>query len=536
MTISGRIAFILAVLSLSQCANPVAPTGGPRDTTPPKVITEKSTPNEKTQFIPERIRLTFDEYIEVQNPTRNVIISPPLDPTPEYDVGPDYLEIDFSSVDSLQSNTTYTLNFDNAVADFNEGNLVENLLFVFSTGPYLDSLQLDAEVVNQEGAKQEGITVMLYDEMDNDSVVVNSLPKYFSKTNKQGRAQLRYLKGGLYKVFALKDENLTLKYDIPNASIGFLKEPVSVMPDTSATLRLELFTPKELPKLSRPPFARGNAVVGVFNPPDTFVYCSVLPSEAEMTRTWVEDSLKIWISPDLDYDSLVWVTDNGEQIRRDTIAVAQMIDTVGIEGREKSVQFKNNSATIRWNQPIQAPGDSVLFAEDTLGRRYYLKSEHHKYLASRFAIRDSLPFPTGVLTILPNQLFSVYGYSNRDTLSWNYEVLPKEELSELILQLRFPDSTAQYVAQLRKGNEVISKRTLVGQNEYIWELTYLNPGSYSVRIYEDSNKNGRRDGGDYWKGRQAERAREFSLQPLKPNWTLEEEIDWENETGSKRSN
>ena len=521
---------------LSQCANPVAPTGGPRDTTPPKVVIEKSTPNEKTQFIPERIRLTFDEYIEVQNPTRNVIISPPIDPKPEYDVGPDYLEIDFSSVDSLQSNTTYSLNFDNAVTDFNEGNPVENLLFVFATGPYLDSLELDVEVVNQEGAKQEGITVMLYDKLGNDSVVVNSLPKYFSKTDKQGRAKLQYLKDGIYKVFALNDENLTLKYDIPNASIGFLKEPIAVMPDTSTSLRLEVFTPKEPPKLNRPPFVKGNAVVGVFNPPDTFVYCSVLPSEAEMTRSWVEDSLKIWLPPGLEYDSLVWVTDNGEQIRRDTIAVAENIDTVGIEGREKRIQFKNNSATFRWNQPLTAPGDSVLFAEDTLGQRYYLKVEQSQFLESKFKIPDSLPFPTGVLTVLPNQLFSVYGYSNRDTLSWDYEVLQKEELSELILQLRFPDSTAQYVAQLRKSNEVISKRLLMGQNEYLWELPYLNPGSYTVSIYEDENKNERRDGGDYWKGRQAERAKEFSLQPLKPNWTLEEEIEWENETGSKESN
>jgi len=497
----------------------------------------KSTPNEQTLFQPEKIKLYFDEYIEVKNPSRNVIISPPMDPKPAYEVGSDYLEIDFTEADSFLAETTYSLNFDNAISDFNEGNAVENLIFVFSTGSYLDSLSLQVKIVTEEEKPAEGITVMLYSDTASDSVVINSLPTYFSKTNAEGLAKLQYLKPGTYKVFALQDDNLTLKYDIPGAPVAFLKDPVTLEADSTASLDLSLFVPSPVPKMTRKPFLKNNAYVGVFNPSDTFVHCKLVPDAVEIGRQWKKDSLYIWVKPGEEPDSLIWVTDNEEQIRRDTLPPLIEIDTFPIQSRSKSLTFIDQQASVLWNQPITSISDSAFFIQDSLGQRFNFSVKEHKPFMTviQFEV-DSIPIASRKLLVLPQQIQSSYGYVLSDTLSWSFSVKEVENLSELILNLRFPDSTVQYIGHLMKNNSVVKERRFTGQNEYLWEIPFLEPSSYQLKVYLDRNKNGRQDGGDYWKSRQAEPAKTFSLEPLRENWTIEEEIDWDYEAGSKELN
>jgi len=534
---NNKLLVWLGMVLLVQCANPVAPTGGPRDTTPPKLLVSKSTANEQTQFRPDKIKLYFDEYIEVQNPSRNVIISPPLDPKPSYQVGSDHIEVDFSEADTLLSETTYSLNFDNAISDFNEGNPVENMLFVFSTGEFLDSLNLEVEVINQEGKPQEGITVMLYSETSEDSVVVKNLPTYFTKSNAQGIAKLQYLKGGVYKIFALQDDNLTLKYDIPGAPIAFLKDPVLVEADSTDVLKLQLFVPNPPTQMTRKPILRKNAYTGVFNQIDTSVFCEILPRSAELARRWRKDSLFIWLQPNIQEDSLIWTMDNGEDIRRDTLPTLTEIDTVPIRGSDKSIKFVNRTATVLWNQPMQSVGDSTFFIQDSSGQKVFFAVSSHTPLKTYLRLeKDSLPIPSRTILALPGRLESVYKYTNTDTLRWTFSVVKQEDLSELVLNLNFPDTTEHYVGQLMKSNTVVRERLFTGQNAYIWEIPFLEPSSYQLKIYLDRNKNGRLDGGDYWKGLQAEIWKEYPLEALRANWTIEEEIEWENETGSEESN
>ncbi len=534
---NNKLLVWLGMVLLVQCANPVAPTGGPRDTTPPKLLVSKSTANEQTQFRPDKIKLYFDEYIEVQNPGRNVIISPPLDPKPSYQVGSDHIEVDFSEADTLLSETTYSLNFDNAISDFNEGNPVENMLFVFSTGEFLDSLNLEVEVINQEGKPQEGITVMLYSETSEDSVVVKNLPTYFTKSNAQGIAKLQYLKGGVYKIFALQDDNLTLKYDIPGAPIAFLKDPVLVEADSTDVLKLQLFVPNPPTQMTRKPILRKNAYTGVFNQIDTSVFCEILPRSAELARRWRKDSLFIWLQPNIQEDSLIWTMDNGEDIRRDTLPTLTEIDTVPIRGSGKSIKFVNRTATVLWNQPMQSVGDSTFFIQDSSGQKVFFAVSSHTPLKTYLRLeKDSLPIPSRTILALPGRLESVYKYTNTDTLRWTFSVVKQEDLSELVLNLNFPDTTEHYVGQLMKSNTVVRERLFTGQNAYIWEIPFLEPSSYQLKIYLDRNKNGRLDGGDYWKGLQAEIWKEYPLEALRANWTIEEEIEWENETGSEESN
>ena len=140
MKTSARIITILAIaLLLVGCANVVMPSGGPKDTKSP-VVLEASPANNSTDFKGKTIHLTFDEFIVLNNPSNNVMISPPMSKKPTYRTSGKTLIIKFE--EQLQPNTTYSINFGDAIKDLHEGNIFKGYTFNFSTGGSIDSLSL----------------------------------------------------------------------------------------------------------------------------------------------------------------------------------------------------------------------------------------------------------------------------------------------------------------------------------------------------------------------------------------------------------
>src|SRR5436190_7190242 len=124
--------FFFSVLSLFiiSCANQVAPQGGAKDVKPPKVL--KAIPeNFSTGFDSKKIQITFDEYVQLKDLNSQLIVSPPLSRQPVTKIRQKTLTIELS--DTLHPNTTYTMNFGNAILDNNEGNPLEDFQYVFST-------------------------------------------------------------------------------------------------------------------------------------------------------------------------------------------------------------------------------------------------------------------------------------------------------------------------------------------------------------------------------------------------------------------
>src|SRR5581483_1054533 len=141
------------------CAAMQKPQGGPRDRTPPKLL--KATPENMTRnFRAKQIKLDFDEYFTLKSPFQEISISPAQEKPPTYKVSKKSILVDFK--DSLQKNTTYVINFGKAIADVNEGNILNNFTYVFSTGPHIDSLSISGDVKNSlTGEKEKDVTVML---------------------------------------------------------------------------------------------------------------------------------------------------------------------------------------------------------------------------------------------------------------------------------------------------------------------------------------------------------------------------------------
>ena len=209
-----------ALLFLQDCAKIGSPMGGPKDEIPPRVV--KSTPNNySTGFNDKRIEIEFNEFIQLKNINQELIISPPPEEKPAVRLRNKSVIIDLNG--NLLDSTTYTLNFGQAIVDNNEANLLENYQFVFSTGNYIDSLGISGIILNAFDLKpsEEPITIMLYDDLK-DSVPYKEIPMYIGKSTKKGYFEINNVKNDTFKVFALKDKNYNLIYDLPDEEIAFL--------------------------------------------------------------------------------------------------------------------------------------------------------------------------------------------------------------------------------------------------------------------------------------------------------------------------
>lgn len=185
------------------CASIVPPTGGPRDSLPP-VIVHLDPRDSGRLFNEKKFVITFNEFVQVDEPQKNLIISP----TPK--VNP-VITIKLRSVivsikDTLEPNTTYSYDFGNAIKDLNEGNIFKNFRYVFSTGTTIDTLGIAGRVLVAETGKADStLIVMLHRNMD-DSAVVKEKPRYVARVDTAGYFRFRNLAPGTYRLYALKDE------------------------------------------------------------------------------------------------------------------------------------------------------------------------------------------------------------------------------------------------------------------------------------------------------------------------------------------
>ena len=170
-----------------------------------------------------QIELTFDEYINSQGMSQELVISPPMEETPEIRMRGKTLVIDF--MEDLRENTTYTLSFGETIKDLNEGNILRNFEFVFSTGEKLDSLGVLGMAVQSFDLEfpetENPFFVMLYENLS-DSAPLLEIPDYIGKITPQGAFLINNIRPGTYRLFALQDLNRSFKYDVPEEMIGFI--------------------------------------------------------------------------------------------------------------------------------------------------------------------------------------------------------------------------------------------------------------------------------------------------------------------------
>lgn len=210
------------------CANIVPPQGGFRDSLPP-VLLKATPPDSSRNFAGNRLSFSFDEYVQVENFSQNVMVSPiPRNPPTATN------KLNTVAVrlrDTLQPNTTYTIDFGSAIKDVNEGNLMKNFTYVFSTGPYIDSLTFGGNVLMAESGEIDSTLVVILHTSPEDSAVIQQRPRYMSKLDGKGNFLFRNIPPATFYVYALKDDGRIFRYN-NKQPFAFADSPVVVQQNT----------------------------------------------------------------------------------------------------------------------------------------------------------------------------------------------------------------------------------------------------------------------------------------------------------------
>ncbi len=234
MHLSKYLFFLLAIIGLYACASTGSPDGGPYDETPPKFVRANPKPN-ATNNTRKKISIEFDEYIKLDKPSEKVIISPPQNEAPEVRASGHSVVVEF--FDSLKANTTYTVDFGDAIVDNNEENPLGNFAYAFSTGESIDTMEVSGTVLNAADLEPiKGIQVGLHKNL-NDTAFTKLPFDRISRTDSRGHFTIRGVAPGTYRIYALMDGNQNYLFDSKTETVAYLDS--LVIPSMTGAVRYD---------------------------------------------------------------------------------------------------------------------------------------------------------------------------------------------------------------------------------------------------------------------------------------------------------
>lgn len=532
MNLKQLIAYFSTALILLSCAQIVPLTGGDKDVNPPKEI--ESTPkNGSINFSEKTITIEFDEYIKLTNVTSQLIVSPLMETPPEILVKGKKLVIKIES--ELTENTTYSLNFGNAITDITENNVFPNYKYVFSTGTYIDSLSYSGTVVNAfDLSKKENIYVLLYDQFG-DSVPYKELPRYVALTDDKGAFSITNIANGEYKFFAINDINGNYLFDLPNEEIAFREESVIIDSSSSDNLTYLFEEESDLQFLDKIEHKKYGKVDVRFNlPTENLDITLVNKTVNEKIESWsinegnkTGDSLTLWLWPnavkDLEHLILEFKDESG------------IIDTAEIQVIDKS-EFKDTSFQIITNisgsfdlakniiLTIERPfvkyqTDSIkLFEDSVLVTTSYFEDIGLRKFELAYDFKENTNYQ---LFIPPGTFTDMLDLKN-DTLKIDFKTKSESDYGIINLSIN-PNFSQSYIVQLYKGKKLVHENHLKGTDKI--DYKYLSPGSYKLKLIIDINGDNKWNTGNYMEGIQPEKVIYYKKEiKIRSNW--DNDIIW----------
>ena len=463
---SALVLLFVTVINGPGCANIVPPQGGPRDTIPPVLL--KTNPGDSARnFTGNKIVFSFDEFVDVQDIQGNLLVSPMARINPVVDFK--LREITVKLKDSLEANTTYTLDFGKAVKDITEGNILKDFRYTFSTGPYIDSLELEGSVIMAETAKPDSTLIVMLHTSKDDSAVVKEKPKYIARLDGKGRFHFKNLPGKTFYLYALKDEGGMRRYMNDKQAFAFADSAVNLLAKNEP-ITLYAYAKKEpAPVMTIDPGPGGN---------------KPKPGTAADKRLKFQPNLN-----NNQQDLLGDLVLNFETTlkRFDSTGLRLYTDSTYQPVTELSMKTDSlaSSITIQTNWKENTLYNLVLdkeFAEDSTGRKLF----------------------------------------KTDTIS--FVTKKKADYGSLKIRFRKLDLEKNPVVQLVSGQGTVKSFPLTATE---FNLALYNPGDYELRILFDDNKNGSWDPGQFFgTKRQPEKVILIGRKvTIKPIWTNEYDID-----------
>lgn len=528
----GILVFFMLLFSLTwRCASIQQPMGGPKDSIPPKILSE-TPPNLTRNFSAEKIVIEFDEYVKLSNTQKEVSVSPDV----EQPINPRVKRktIEVAIPDSLEENTTYTINFGKAIGDFNEGNPILNYSYVFSTGPIIDSLSISGKVTDAlTKVPEKEITVILIPTRQ-DSIFGKRKANIFTLTDTSGNFQLKNLREDTYRIYALKEENNDRVYNAPGEYIGFLNDSILLSKDTSGIhLEISKGTPKDFRLLDRKIESSGK-VSFVFNktlknPDIVITYPPQLDETKQINYNATKDTASVWLA-DLTFDSLkVRILNDGkvldsvtmrrgrnEKYDRDFIILDNLAGNKVT--RVKHIQLTAGS-------PVQSIDKSkVILTEDSIPRTNFQLAKDTTSPRKYFLRYNWRPKRNYQLTLEEGAFLGFFGDKNK-SVSKSFTMNDTENFGDIILNVTLPDTGHQYLVQLiNEKMDFIHRSTPITKSGKI-PFRQFPGGKYAIRVVYDKNNNGEWDPGDVYTKRQPERVWYLGKTfIIRANWEQEENI------------
>lgn len=524
----------------SSCAQIVSPSGGPKDVSPP--FAEKYSPDSaRVNFSAKDITISFDEFIQLSDLQKQLVISPPMKTPPEIKVKGKTLLIEIR--DTLQKNTTYSINFGDALRDITENNILSNFRYLFSTGNHVDTLSVSGTVKDAFDMKiEKGILVMLYNTYE-DSVPCKKLPSYYAKTREDGSYKISNIRPGTYKIFALQDANMNYRYDLPSERIAFSDTLMSV----SKNLSLNLLLFKEEPKFQKFYKAyfpeHGHLVLSFAKPADESFKLRFFSREPKQQVVYEysknNDTLHYWFADDLKDTMKI------QLMQEDKVLDTVRIKPIPAEQESRAGRGEKWGLRVTLNARKERPFDlnkniELYFSHPLLSaktdKRLYFKSDSadlssvftsFNFDKNKFARKipiDSSKAKEDThyhLFIPPGVFTDIFGLTN-DTIKIDYKSQEEKNYGTLKLNLKMKYRIKFILELINDKGEIIHYANSEKGSYY---FTYLAPGNYRLRIIYDGDGNDKWTPGNYLLKKKPETVF-FYFAPItvRPNW--ENEIDW----------
>lgn len=256
---------LLAAFLLGSCARMGQPDGGWYDETPPRIM--GAAPADKgTNVKSQKVSIFFDEFIQIENATEKVVVSPPQLETPEIVASGKRIRIEL--LDSLKPNTTYTIDFSDAITDNNEDNPLGNYTYSFSTGDAIDTLEVSGKVLQAQDLEPvKGILVGLYSDLSDTAFTTKPMLRV-SRTDGSGRFVIKGVAPGTYRVYALQDADGNYLFNQKSEMLAFSQEKIvpSFKPDVRQdTTWIDSLRIKSIDRVGYTHFLPDDIVLRAFN-------------------------------------------------------------------------------------------------------------------------------------------------------------------------------------------------------------------------------------------------------------------------------
>lgn len=570
-----RTLLLISILFIASCANRgQGPRGGAKDELPPKYL--HSIPRQKEKNVKRKmIEIEFDEIVNLKDIANNIIISPPQHKQPNIH---SYMRrVVVPLEDTLQSNTTYSIDFGQAITDNNEGNVLESFVLTFSTGNELDTMQISGTVLNAEDLNPvKGLTVGVYADLSDTALLKKPFLR-MAKTNDKGEFTIQSLKDGVYKVYALDDNNRNHYYQRGEGmAFDTLHHQTSkenyIHQDTIWEDSLHIDTIVSLEAIRYLP---NNIILRYFQdhnkrqylvkadremPHKLTLYFNTSAQTPPIIKGLSEGGIntsQILPQPNTTNDTIhYWLTDS-VMIQKDTITLQinylktdtlfelkPQTDTIHFINKNRRKKGENTHQPFTPKHNLSSsfhPNEDILLQFETPVKRIDTSMIHllevidtisKTPITYRYKKNDSIGLEYSIhhkwkpekdyeLNIDSAAITDLYGRSNV-ALKQKMKIRANETYATLTLSLAQYDSTAVY--QIVDKEDVVIKTVPIKGVDT--EIKYLEAGEYYIRIFIDKNRNGAWDSGNIQEKRLPEPMYYYPKKLiLIKNWEFKEKID-----------